>query len=485
VAKAGRIVILCAALFILALTAGRAYRAWRNDAYLDHASGAMATLALDFRDGVLYRPLYGPLGYGGTRYHPLQFVLHAELWKLTGDFRSSGHWLAVAEAALLLAGLYWLLRRVGVDRTLAFGCAALVLTSESLQLCLHGFHADLLAATLNVWGLALCAGAALTNPVILAAAVLFALAFAAKITSVAGMVTAFLVLYFSGRSRLAWKLLGATAAACLAAMAILYVASQGRWWETMRACATAGASSGRYLHILVSPFYVVWNAAYRDASALPFLLLAMTALLVWPRRAAWELPRVFFGVAVLVSGVVLTSPGTGITQGLEPMIAALVILPAWLLREEERAGNVALVALAMAALLALPPQWFRFGHWDLVPRRQRTEEALRLIGNTQKPILAENPILPILAGQRPYLLDEFMFRNLRAGNPSFGEPLWKALREQALSAVVLTDDPRAPSGPSLYNRRSRFDEDLYRRVEENYALVSSYEDQYLFLPRKR
>ncbi len=190
----------------------------------------------------------------------------------------------------------------------------------------------------------------------------------------------------------------------------------------------------------------------------------------------------FFGVAVLVSGVVLTSPGTGITQGLEPMIAALVILPAWLLREEERAGNVALVALAMASLLALPPQWFRFGHWDLVPRRQRTEEALRLIGNTQKPILAENPIL---AGQRPYLVDESTIRIVRMRNPSFSDPLWKALREQTFSAVVVLDDPRAPSGPSLYNRRSRFDEDLYRRVEENYALVSSYEDQYLFLPRKR
>ena len=42
-----------------------------------------------------------------------------------------------------------------------------------------------------------------------------------------------------------------------------------------------------------------------------------------------------------------------------------------------------------------------------------------------------------------------------------------------------------PSGPSLYNRRSHFDEELYRRVEESYELVAWEEDQYVFLPRRR
>lgn len=484
-AKGARVVIFCAALFTLVLTAGRAYRAWRSDAYLDHASGAMATLALDFKDGVLYRPLYGPMGYGGTRYSPLHFVLYAELWKLWGDFRRSGYLLAAVETFLLLAGVYWLLRRLGVDRLLAFCCAALVLTSEAVELCLHGFHADTVAAMLNVWGLGLCAGAVVGSAALVAAALLFALSFAAKVTSVAGVVTAFLALLLSGRSRQAWRLLGMTAAGYLAAVAIFYFASQGRWWETFRASATAGSSPSRYLLLLVSPFYVFWNAAYRDAGALSFLLLACIALVAWPRRAEPELPRAFFGVAAFVAGVVLVSPGTGITQGLEPMVAALVIIPAWLRREEGRPAALATLALAIASLIALPPQLFRFTEWDRIPRRQRAEEALRLIGNTQKPILSENPILPLMAGQRPYVLDESTIRIVRARDPSFAEPLWKALREQAFSAVVLLDDPRMPGGPSLYNRRSRFDEELYRRVEENYELVSRNEDQYVFLPRKR
>ncbi|HEX2712239.1 MAG TPA: hypothetical protein VHM88_08455, partial [Candidatus Acidoferrales bacterium] len=176
---------------------------------------------------------------------------------------------------------------------------------------------------------------------------------------------------------------------------------------------------------------------------------------------------------------------TGITQGLEPIVAALVIIPAWLLREGGRPAAQATLALAIASLIALPPQLFRFTEWDRIPRRQRAEEALRLIGNTQKPILSENPILPLMRGQRPYVLDESTIRIVRARDPSFAEPLWKALREQAFSAVVLLDDPRLPNGPSLYNRRSRFDEELYRRVEENYELVSGNEDQYVFLPRKR
>jgi len=485
VVKSARVVILCAALFTLAVSAGRAYQSWRSDAYLDHASGAMATLALDFKDGIFYRPLYGPMGYGGTRYSPLHFVLYAELWKLAGDFRVSGYLLSALATALLLAGVYALLRRLAVDRLLAFSCASLVLTCEAVQLCLHGFHADTLAAALNVWALVLCAGAAAGGGAIFAAALLFALSFAAKLTSVVGVLSAFFALYFTGRSRLAWKLLGATAAASLAAMGIFYWASQGRWWETMRASATAGAPLGRYALLLVSPFYVLWNAAYRDASAIGFLLLAGTALVAWPRRAGWELPRVFFGVAVLVAGVVLISPGTGITQGLEPMVAALVILPAWLRREEGRTAGVAAIALAVASLTALPPHWFRFTEWDRVPRRQRAELALRLIGSSPKPILAENPILPIMAGQRPYVLDESTIHIVGERDPSFAEPLWTALREQAFSAVALLDDPRLENGPSLYRRRTHYDEEFYRRVVENYQLVSEYEDQYLFFPRKR
>ena len=360
-----------------------------------------------------------------------------------------------------------------MDRILAFSCAALVPTSKAVQLCLHSFHSDTLAATLNVWGLALCAGAAAISLPIYVAALLFALSFAAKVTSAAGVVTAFVVLCFSGRSRLAWRLLGATAAGCLIAVVAFCLASHGHWWETIRASATVGASRWRYLLLPVGPFYVVLNAGYRDPSALGFLLLGFAALLVWPSKARAELPPVFFAVAVVIAGAVLTSPGTGINQGLEPTVAALVIIPAWLLREEGRAARLALAAVALAALFALPPQWFRFAERDIVLRRQRTEQALRRIGDARKPILSENPIVPLAAGQQPYMVDEFIFRIIRGCDPAFGEPLWKALREQAFSAVVLEDDPEMPPGPSLYARRSRFDEELYRRVEEDYELVFS------------
>jgi hypothetical protein len=40
-------------------------------AMLNFVSGTSLALGVDLRDGALYRPLIGELGFGGTRYFPL------------------------------------------------------------------------------------------------------------------------------------------------------------------------------------------------------------------------------------------------------------------------------------------------------------------------------------------------------------------------------------------------------------------------------
>src|SRR5262249_5094014 len=74
--------LLAAAAVVLLLSAARADVFWRNEAFLDDASGNWTALAKDLTAGVFYRPLQSDAGYGGSRYFPLHFVLHAGLMKV-------------------------------------------------------------------------------------------------------------------------------------------------------------------------------------------------------------------------------------------------------------------------------------------------------------------------------------------------------------------------------------------------------------------
>src|ERR1700685_176332 len=52
----------------------RIFLNFKNQYFLTHVEGVWLACAHDFVHGVFYRPLFGPLGYGGTRYFPLDFL---------------------------------------------------------------------------------------------------------------------------------------------------------------------------------------------------------------------------------------------------------------------------------------------------------------------------------------------------------------------------------------------------------------------------
>ena len=64
---------------LAAVTVFRVTRAWPREAHLNYVEGIWIGLAIDTNQGTLYRPLDGPLGYGGTRYFPFFFTFHAAL----------------------------------------------------------------------------------------------------------------------------------------------------------------------------------------------------------------------------------------------------------------------------------------------------------------------------------------------------------------------------------------------------------------------
>jgi hypothetical protein len=431
--------------------------------------------------GVFYRPLYGPLGYGGTRYFPLFYVLHSGLAKLSGNLITAGHALSVASTLALLAGVYALLRRLGVDRLLA-GCSSLfLLCSESIQLALLTIRGDVLPAALVVWGLWACASPAMGFRQLAVVALFFTLAFSAKVTAVYAPAAVFLYFLLSGRRRLAWTLAALTAGGFAVVVGAILIASHGRALEIFLESATAGTPWTSIFHV---PQRFATYTGVEDLGGFPFLLLAAAALLAWPGRFWRDLPPLYFLSALATILAIFSTVGADYNHLIDLHTAAIILLAVWVSRADRQQELFGLAALAVAALMAFFPAARNFRHGvDIIPRRQQFQAVLQAVGKDPKPVLAGNPLIPVLAGQTPYVLDPFLFRVFNSRDPRFAEPLWKMLQEKDFSAVVTLVDPNSELGATVY-RQDFFGPGFRKNLLENYKLSKKMEGSYIFLPRQ-
>src|SRR5246127_1171322 len=107
--------ILLTSITIPAILLVRLVLDFRHEYFLTHVEGVWLACAYDFLHGVFYRPLFGPLGYGGTRYFPLYFVLTGWLSKPLGSLETAGIFLSGVCVVLTLVGVFLLLRRMNVN----------------------------------------------------------------------------------------------------------------------------------------------------------------------------------------------------------------------------------------------------------------------------------------------------------------------------------------------------------------------------------
>ncbi len=470
--------LVAAVALIILIAALRARTCWKNDRYLEHTAGTWTALAADVRDGVFYRPLFGPDGYGGTRYFPLFFVLDAALLKLGVPLLPSGYLLSAAAIVLLVAGAFSWMRRLGVERWLAACAAGAVLGAFSVQWSLLSPRADGLACALNIWGLAAIARSRPSHRNVLLASILFTLAWSAKLTTVFGVGAAFAWLVLAGFSGMAWALAAETACGCLAVLGAMSIASHGRILGILKACSSGGMSAAT---IASGPWHMLTMVWLEDSGMLVFLFLALLAVF-FPK--SWRnLPLLFFVATLAATSTILSSPGTNYNHLLDVQVAAVILFTVWLTEQPSPLPReVGVCALALATLLAAVPLVHKLRIEDRMVPAHRFERVIALIGDTHKPILAENPALPLLAGQRPYVIDSWMLRLLQTRRPGFGDPLLEGLHNQAFGAVVLfMRDPRTEEGQEWYERVD-FGPGFLPALSQSYRLASVVNGQSVYLP---
>jgi hypothetical protein len=405
-------------------------------------SGVWSALAYDNAGGLFYRPLHEAGYYGGTRYMPLFFVLQSGAIRLGADPVHSGVALCFAAVLLFDGALFGLLLRQGLGALPSLAWSVLAHASLSYQLVTLEIRCDVLAAAFSLWGL-LAAGVG-SRAGRWAACALFTAAFATKFTALAGISGVLLWKLMRRDWRGAMFYASVTGAAMLAVAWIVNRASDGRALASFAACATG---AGGLAYALRAPEWLLLALA-QD----PFLLalLACAAWQAWEERGSTGLPTAFLVAASAISAAVFVSAGTGTNHLLEPLAASVVVLGgAWARGTHPRRWSVLLGVLTGAQLLCwtTPVPTVR----SVISKAGRpTRDMVGRIRNRLKadprPVLSENPLLPILMGTRPVVLDAFALRILAQRDAAVDSEFRRRIEDGAFSAVILLDWSGAPVG---------------------------------------
>jgi hypothetical protein len=479
VSKLYSVTIVAASIMVPVLLFWRVVNNFRNLYYMSHAEGAWMTSAYDFTHGVLYRPLFGPLGYGGTRFFPLYIVVTGSLSRIFGRLEDSGMILSAASVVLLACGCFVLLRRLDVSLLVSLGAATAVLTAATTQEALVHTKGDGLAAMLNVWGLAFCVGPKEKRGRLNVAAAFFSLAFAAKMTTVFGVAAVVLAWAFNRRTKDALQLCLATAVGFVAILSAMYFGSGGRALEIFRVCAGGG---GSLIYALEAPYRIIGSALESDPVMVIFLIPAVAFGLSHFKKFPTDILPIYFVLVLAVTTVIFGSPGTLFNHLIDLHVAAILLL-AYSASRNSAITEIGTGMIALGLMVGCVEVVAAL-RYDLERPSLRAElqKVLEKIPADGRPVLAENSFVVLQSGKSPYMLDPFMFRVATSKYPALGTDLWQNLSHQDFSAVVLERDPETADGKNWY-REVHFGGEFLHDLESNYSFSYSVGNRHVYLPK--
>ena len=426
--------------------------AFSGSSRLNHVSGVWLTLATDLVEGTFYRPLMSDVGYGGTRFFPLHFTLHAILIKWGLPPLAAGYLLTLFATFLMLSGLLLVLLELSVPRQDLWIFMVLGLAASSSQLAITTIRGDLLPAAMTLWGLHYCIrlNDVLSKRYLCLASLCFTLAFSAKITTLFGPLAASYWLLSKGNGKAASRLIIWISLEIMIVLLTIYLGSETRVFTIFSACATGGAKIG---HLIYGPVLMVQKMATRDVVCFLTVLVALALIILFQLWRKPSLAVASFVATAITTGMIFASPGTDYNHFLDLYLIAIVVLASSI------PGHVLkpwlYLVLVMTGVITTTMQVGKL-HETYRQLDAVRKELVQLIQNHQQNgnlVLSQDPLLPVMAKQTPFIMDPFMLRLTREAYPAITEDLWNRIRSQTFSAVILKFDPATPRGSELLSKR--------------------------------
>jgi hypothetical protein len=432
-------------------------------------------LAWNFAHGEFYRALLGPDGYGGTRYMPLLFMADGLLIRGHADAIHAGVALMQGSVIAAAAALFLALRASDVPPRLAAPLAATVFGTVIYQQYCTDLDPDYMAAAfaMSAAALALRSGQGRGGWRLAAASGAVVLAALTKVTALAyaAPVAAWLV---SGRRTraAAWFVFG-TAALFAAAIGFVQMASHGRFVESFRATISGGMGSAD-----------MWRAApkFVHEIALDPFIAVLFGLACWCavasfRRGPPRFAEAYLAAASVITLLIFASPGTVGNHLVDLQMSSVLVIGGAIadgrLLPRPAAAVFACLAVALAAI-SIPLAGIPSVIATVRAQGRPSRAAVRAVHTEFLPAgtryLSTDPVIAVLNGERPLLLDAFnLNRFVMEGTPA-GRDVEQRVRRHDFQVIIVRENRGAAGSKN----------DLERLVDSNYD-VSAVRPPFLIL----
>jgi len=406
------------------------------------ASGVWMGLTAAARDGVWYPPLYANGFFGGTRYMPLPIALQLVGRAVSGEYLVSAKLLIYAVNVALYALVFRAAKRQSGSAPVAFAIVAVVLTSSAAATTALGIRWDALATLLQLAAIELV-GRETTSRSTVVAGLACGVAIMTKVTSL--WAPAAIVVWLARKPRALASFAGAVLVTVGALAAIVDVLSHGRMLRQLRDFTFAGSGHSS----LAEGFHRFYQLGLRNEAELP-LLLALAAVALVASFAARRIGLYELGLCFSVPIVIVVMRDFGAYENhlldLE-VLAGLTVAGLWrspLIARRDLAHVGLAVVLGIASLLA--------ARYSLIPdARAAVRHELRGHADTRYAVhpvpaltaegtcvLFEDGSIPILAGQRPLVLDAFITHRLQTEDREALAHLLRRIDTSDFTIIALT-----------------------------------------------
>lgn len=324
---------------------------------------------------------------------------------------------------------------------------------------------------------------------VLAAVVAFSIALGMKQTALAAPLTLGLLYWRERNHRALLVLIFSFVAAIFAGFGFLRLFFGPHGISDILATGSAPWSAGNWMRPL--------HYAFRDAMPHILLLIPWSLASYWASRR-WRLEVLSpTGIYLLVSlsFAFLTSGKAGSTMNyyLEPAMIAGVMSErplAWLLqtpRTEFSARWKHLLGFGCIWMICgnlwLRPFIWHFRRGELRPFRVAQEQLERMGGRYKNgPVLSSDSRISMLAGNRPSLMDPFIFSAMQQSGAWSPEALHQMIRRREFSALVFDFELGKETGPVFQDIRF-WPQDTVQIMLENYHLKERVKGWLIYEPK--
>jgi len=448
---------------------------------LDHVSGAWIGLAMDLKDGIFYRPLYSDeIGFGGTRFFPLFFSLHALLILFFGIPLTSGHIVSIFSGLLLFVACFVIFRQMKINFFIIFGLLTLLLSVSSIQLGLTTIRADILPVALNIIGIAFVLSKLSKKYKIIFASVFFTLAFSAKMTAINGILAVFLWLIFNKRIKEAFSILLFTSIGYILFLAILYFGTSGRIISIFVSCSSGGAN---LLTVIKAPILFLINAAKFDWACLLLSLWILYSISWRKISPKTNLFFIFWLSSIIITTFIFGSPGTNYNHLVDVSTASILLAGSLIYQNISQIKKsfiyffsiIIVFSIIYNVIFLRPLLMDEKKHIN----KHYPAKIVNLCAQDDALVLSEDPMLPILANKRPYLLDPFMLRLVLLKDTNIRLLTLDSIDQKKYSAIIFIYDPLIDIE---WYSNTHFGYEFIQKVIQNYRVGMKYGNNVVYFP---